>query len=367
MLLFFCLGAFFAFGVSDFFCRRTIRCGIVDDATSEPHKSHIGCMPTGGGSGIFLGTLLPIFLGSLFLFGGEYFPLLKTFCPSQIALHLEGALARQSQLFALIGCASAMYFLGALDDRYKLKWWWRLLVQCGAASVVVFFGWHATGFFPASLQLIPMLLSVLWIVALTNSFNMLDNMNGLSVGVAAIVAAFLATVMFIAPQTTGPQLFLAGILIIFLGALTGFLRHNSPFHARIFMGDGGAYFIGFFLAALSLGGKYTGYDATQHPQTILVPLLIFAVPLYDTCSVIFIRLREGRSPFHGDKHHFSHRLVALGLSPTYAVMTIYLTTAICSFGALLLYQLNLFGGIIVLVQVVMILTLIAIWENTSVE
>src|SRR5690606_6115519 len=113
-----------------------------------------------------------------------------------------------------------------------------------------------------------------------------------------------------------------------------FLWHNRP-TARLFMGDAGSYFVGFSVAICTLLATFTGYGG-QAQHAVLAPLVVMAVPLYDTATVVWIRLREGRSPFHADKNHFSHRLVELGLTKGQAVLTIYLTTVTCGLGALLL-------------------------------
>ena len=203
--------------------------------------------------------------------------------------------------------------------------------------------------------------SVIWIVGLVNSLNMLDNMDGLSAGVAAIAAAMLAAVMLTTPRPDNnqPQLFVAGLLLVILGSLLGFLWHNRP-PARLFMGDAGSYLVGYLLAAITLTGTFAGGAVPKH--AMLAPLCVLAVPLYDTLSVVLIRLRSGRSPVVGDQSHFSHRLVRLGMTPAQAVLTIYLATATCGLGALLLRQLNLAGAVVVLLMIACTLLLVAILE-----
>jgi len=179
--------------------------------------------------------------------------------------------------------------------------------------------------------------------------------------VAAIAAAILAAVMLLAPdpRTNQPQLFVGGFLLVLVGALLGFLVHNRP-PARLFMGDAGSYWIGFLLALATLMATFAGGNVPRH--ALLAPLCVMAVPLYDTLSVISIRLRAGRSPFVGDQMHFSHRLVELGLTKTQAVLTIYLATAACGLGAFLLHEVDTAGACIILLLVVMMLTLVAILE-----
>ena len=134
--------------------------------------------------------------------------------------------------------------------------------------------------------------------------------------------------------------------------------------ARLFMGDGGSYLIGFLIAMMTLSATFAGGSLPRH--AILAPLCVLAVPLYDTASVVWIRLRDRRSPFEGDESHFSHRLVELGLSRKHAVWTIYLATATCGLGALLLHQLDARGAILVLVLVACVLTIIAILASIAV-
>jgi UDP-GlcNAc:undecaprenyl-phosphate GlcNAc-1-phosphate transferase len=205
--------------------------------------------------------------------------------------------------------------------------------------------------------------SVLWIVALINSFNMLDNMDGLSAGVAAIASAMLAAVLLSTPDpaTSQPQLFVAGFLLVLVGSLLGFLWHNRP-PARIFMGDAGSYFIGFYVAVATIMATFSGGDLPRH--SILAPLCVMAVPLYDMASVILIRLRQGRSPFEADKNHFSHRLVDLGMTKVQAVLTIYLMTATCGLSALLLHQVDAAGAVIIVLLVTCVLLLVGILETT---
>ena len=349
-----------SFAVSGLVCRIVRARPIYDDAASEQHKTHVGTIATGGGLGIWLGVSIPAVLGGAIVVMLVFWPTLQEYLPDIARAHLPGLWSRLDRLAQLLGLGSILAVLGTLDDHYKLNWKIRLLVQTLVAVAAVGLGFRFTLFL--DMPIVTGFLSVLWIVALTNSFNMLDNMDGLSAGVAAICAAFLAAVMFLAPVATGPQLFIAAFLALLLGALAGFLLFNNPFRASLFMGDGGAYFLGFILAAITLVATYNE-QAAPKPQLMLVPLLILAVPLYDTITVVTIRLREGRSPFVGDKSHYSHRLVQLGLSRRNAVLTIYLTTTVCCCGALLLYQIDEFGAVVIGMQTLLMLALIAILES----
>jgi len=160
-----------------------------------------------------------------------------------------------------------------------------------------------------------------------------------------------------------PQLFVAAMLLVLVGALLGFLKHNWP-PATIFMGDAGSYFVGYWIAIASLLSTYTDAKGAT-PHAVLAPLCVLAIPLYDMLSVIWIRLREGRSPFQADKRHFSHRLVDLGMTKKQAVITIYLATVTCSLGALLLPRTDATGAMIVLLIVICMLALVGVLETLT--
>jgi UDP-GlcNAc:undecaprenyl-phosphate GlcNAc-1-phosphate transferase len=326
------------------------------------HKGHQRATPLGGGLAIWLAVVGVFAVGQLVLWGLDRGILSVDAMPTVVQTHWQGLLFRSAKLWTLLAAASVMMALGLVDDLRGLPWQLRLAVQVLVAVVVVCQGWRLALFL--DLPWLTGLLSVLWIVGLTNTFNMLDNMDGLAAGVAAIAALVLAAVLLIAPdpESHAPQLFAAGFLLVLAGSLLGFLWHNrSP--ARLFMGDAGSYFIGFCLAMATLAGTFAGGSLPRH--AILAPLCALAVPLYDTATVVLIRLGQGRSPFAADRNHFSHRLVQLGLSCTAAVWTIYLATATCGLGALLLHQVDAVGAVVVLLLIGCVLLLIAILETAG--
>ena len=356
------------------------RLGLVDRPGHR--KIHTTAMPTGGGLAIWLGIVLPFALGQLALWillsdrGQSLAGWIAL--PEFISRYLPGLMQQSGRLWMLLAGGTVLMLLGLVDDRFGLDWRVRLLVQAVVAVVLVRSGWRLSLFLEAQpspdtpgvewlvllAQLLIDALSVLWIVGLVNSLNMLDNMDGLSAGVAAIAAAMLAAVMLLTPDpaTREPQLFVAGLLLVVVGSLTGFLWHNRP-PARLFMGDAGSYLVGYLLATSTLSATFAFRGVPRH--AILAPLCVLAVPLYDTVSVVLIRLHSGRSPFTGDKSHFSHRLVELGMTPGQAVLTIYLATATCGLGALLLHELSLAGAMVVLLMVVCTLALVAVLETAG--
>jgi len=342
--------------------RMAVRWGLVDQP--DPRKVHTSPTPLGGGLAIWLGVVLPFIGGQIVLWliaGGV---ISEDLVPAFARPHIAGLASRMASLWILLGAGTVLMVLGLLDDRFKLDWRLRLAVQFAvAAACVATQGWRLTAFL--NMPLVTGVLSVIWIVALINAFNMLDNMDGLSGGVAALAAGFLAAVFLLAPdpQTQRPQLFLAGLLLVIIGSLLGFLWHNRP-PARIFMGDAGSYFVGFIIAVATLLATYTGYRSTTR-HAILAPLFVMAVPLYDMVTVLWIRVRSGRSPFAADRNHFSHRLVELGLTKGQAVLTIYLLTATCGVGALLLHRVDAVGAGLITLLIACVLSLIAILETTA--
>ena len=164
--------------------------------------------------------------------------------------------------------------------------------------------------------LLSLLATVIWLVGITNAINWLDGLDGLAAGVSGIAAVGLLSVSFSLNQPA------AGLLAAALaGACLGFLRHNfNP--ARIFMGDGGSYFLGFALAAISIVGPAKGLTSVS----LLLPLLILSLPLADMSAVIMGRLSEGRSPFYPDRRHLHHRLLRAGFSHRRTVVLIYAFT-----------------------------------------
>jgi len=204
------------------------------------------------------------------------------------------------------------------------------------------------------------LITIFWFWLMMNAINLIDGLDGLAAGVAAISALTILVITFDPERSF--EIFLA---LMVIGLSLGFLPHN--FHpARLFMGDAGSYLVGYLLAMATLTATFVFADSEQpRHHAILAPLCVLAVPIYDTLTVILIRLRAGRSPFVGDRSHFSHRLVELGMTKGQAVLTIYLATATCGLGALLLHQVKASGAWIILLLVGCILVLVGILETAG--
>lgn len=336
------------------------RWGLIDQPAAR--KVHESPTPLGGGVGVWLGVVLPLagawLVGWLISTGNAP----RWLVPAVIEPHLSGVASRAGQLWSILAAGTILAAMGLLDDLRNLPWQPRLGIQVAVAVALVLFGGvRATVFAPQ--PWIGGLLTVVWILVLVNSFNFLDNMDGLSSGIALIAATLFAILML--TGTSEPRWLVGGALLVLAGSISGFLFfHNWP-PARIFMGDSGSYLIGLMMATLTvLGTFYDEHSSSQH--VILAPLFILAIPLYDFTSVLLIRLWQRRSPFQPDRSHFSHRLVDLGLSRKKAVQTVYLTTLTTGLGALLLYQVPGWQGAgVISLLILCVLAIVAVLERAA--
>jgi len=315
---------------------------------------HRAPMPLLGGSAIFAAILLP---GTLALALARVWT--ATGAPAwlgaQVAGYVPNAAAQAPRALGILAGAAAVHVLGLIDDRRSLPAWSKLLVELAvAAAVVIACDVRLLTIAGAGVS-VPV--TVLWIVAITNAFNLLDNMDGLSAGVAAIcTTALLATSI-----ATG-QLFVPAWLLLLLGALLGFLPWNLP-AARTYMGDAGSLLIGYFLGVLSVLVTYVPPGRTYDLYGLCVPLVLMAVPLYDMVSVVVLRIRRRHNPLVGDRRHFSHRLLQRGLSVRAALLVIYLCTATTTIAASLLWRVGQTGAILLLAQTAALLLLVALLEH----
>lgn len=320
-------------------------------------RFHQSVIPLGGG--IAISWTIIIFL--LAAAGTVKFLLAPghlNFLGDSIAIHAEGFLGKLNGLMVIIACTLTLHLVGLWDDKKNLGAGIKLFFQFAVAITAAVFANIRVELFIEN-SFITTALSVLWIVMIMNSFNFLDNMDGLSAGIAAIAVS----VLFFAAALSG-QLFVGAMSLIFVGALLGFLVFNFP-PAKIFMGDCGSLVIGFFVALITLRTTYYQEAASGEIYAVFMPLIVMAVPLYDFTSVTIIRLLQGKSPFVGDTQHFSHRMKRRGLTDTQTALTLYLATLCTAISSLFLLQVDLLGAILVFVQTLMILAIIAIMEMTS--
>jgi UDP-GlcNAc:undecaprenyl-phosphate GlcNAc-1-phosphate transferase len=293
-----------AFGVSALvtpFVIRAARALRIVDRPSERGVSTRRGMPLAGGIAVALG------------FGAGFV----------IALRMASGPVELVQLRGLLIGATLMVIAGVCDDRWGMNAWLKFGVQILAAGIAVASGFeirHFTEPFTYTTVYLPgwlaWLVSVLWIVGITNAINLADGLDGLASGIGALVGA---TLLVIALQ--GGQVFGVCIAVALVGALMGFLPYNF-WPAKIFLGDTGSLFIGYILSLLALDGY-----RTLSLVTFVVPLLALAVPILDTLLSIVRRLRKRAPIFTADRLHMHHRLLTSEGSHRAAVLQIYLLTA----------------------------------------
>ena len=246
------------------------------------------------------------------------------------ALALGVVVGPDTQLWQLLGCGAAVAAFGLVDDLLSLKASTKLIVQITVASALVFFGLRLQ--WTSSLAGDAML-TLFWIVGITNAFNLLDNMDGLCAGTTLIAGLFLLAGLYNDAGAVPTAVYLAALL----GATTGFLFYNR-YPASIFMGDAGSLFLGFNLAAMTLVGRKAGTGTSGVLSVIAGPVLLLLVPIFDTTLVTVMRLLSGRRPSQGGRDHSSHRLVAVGLPEPTAVAVLW---ALAMFGGGIALSLHL--------------------------
>ncbi|MFC1675901.1 MraY family glycosyltransferase [Planctomycetota bacterium] len=275
-----------------------------------------------------------------------------------VTVHFAGFLTKTNKLLIILACLTTLFILGLWDDKKHLPPSFKLVVQFAVAIIAASFADVRVEFFIQN-KIVTTILSAFWIVLIINAFNFLDNMDGLSSGIAVIASSILLTAAVL-----HGQVFISALTILLIGTLAGFLVFNFP-PAKIFMGDAGSLVIGFFIAMLTMQTTYYQQSGNNNWYPVLMPLIVMAVPLYDFASVTILRISQGKSPFVGDTQHFSHRLKRRGLSDTRTVLTLYLATLCTGLGAIFLYQVDLAGAVLISIQTFMILAIIAILETTA--
>src|SRR2546423_3311982 len=253
--------------------------------------------------------------------------------------------------WVVVGASSFLFLVGVVDDILHIKPYQKLIGQVIGAAIVVNYGLLLPWTRSLSANLV---ITIFWLVGITNAINLLDNMDGLATGVAAIASGFL-TLNFIAANQTTEALMLG----VFAAALIGFLIYNSN-PASIFMGDSGSMFIGFFLASSALINLAGGRSRAFVP-VLAVPILVLFIPIFDTTFVTILRKLSGRAASQGGRDHTSHRLVALGLSEKRAVLMLYGLAALSGLLAITVRELKPDVSIALLAIFTLGLTLLGVY------
>lgn len=298
--------------------RLAFKVGVLD----QPHARRVHTKPTPrwGGLAMFAAFIATVLVEMAFLH-----PLCN---PRVIGILVGGVLITA---------------LGAVDDKFSVPAKLKLLGQVVAATVLVLpifgvrpiFGVHLVFFDMNATPLVSAIFTIVWVVAITNAVNLIDGLDGLSAGVSGIAALTFVIIGIGFKGTLGEAILAAALA----GVCLGFLRYN--FHpAKIFMGDAGSHFLGFTIAALSILQNWKVATGIA----FAVPVLILAVPIFDTGFAIIRRMRRGQPIFSPDKGHLHHRLLNMGLDQRSVVLTIYILTAIGCALALLLAQARMWPG-----------------------
>jgi len=266
-------------------------------AAPRADRWHTRSTPLLGGSGIFAGLLVAVGVGLA-----------------------AGDVHATAKLGGILGGCAILFLAGLLDDVFNLGPLAKLAAQGAAAALVLASGVRVE---IIGNDVLATILGVVWLIGLTNAFNLLDNMDGLAATLAAIACVFFA----IDAYTVHPSHFIAllslGLCFGCIGFLPYNLRAGKP--ARVFMGDSGSQVVGFALASLGLASSWTVAGSTV--ATLLLPILVLAVPILDTTLVTVVRLLEGRPITQGGRDHTSHRLVYEGLSDLRAVVLLSVVSA----------------------------------------
>ena len=253
--------------------------------------------------------------------------------------------------WVVVGAASLLFMVGLIDDWLHTKPYQKLIGQVIGAAIVINYGlllpWTRS-------WTINLILTTFWLIGITNAINLLDNMDGLATGVAAIASCFL-TINFI----TSGQGHEALLTAVFTAALLGFLIYNSN-PASIFMGDSGSMFIGFFLAGMALVNVSGGRSRSFVP-VLAVPILVLFIPIFDTTFVTILRKLSGRAASQGGRDHTSHRLVALGMSERRAVLLLYGLAGLSGFLALMVRQLKTDVSLALIAGFTLLLTFLGVY------
>jgi len=321
-MIIFVMALVFAIGATPVARRLALHTGIV--AQPGGHRTHQTPVPLLGGVAMYGAFLL-----ALILFADRFYI---------------------SQVISIVVGATLVSFLGVWDDRVGLRAVVKLVGQILAGLILIVSGVSVDLFHQ---PLLDGMITMFWIVGITNAMNLLDNMDGLSGGVAAIASAF-----FLLLAVENGQYLVGSLSAALLGASIGFLVYNfNP--ALIFMGDTGSLFIGFMLAAVGIKLRFPG-----HPlgATWFIPIIVLGLPIFDTTLVFISRVRRGLNPLTTPgADHISHRLVARGFSRREAVLILYLVAGALGVVALFNAQVDVAESFVAFVTV-LVVGLVALYQ-----
>ncbi len=330
--------------------------GVSGQVKDKPRR-----VPNTGGIAIFWSIALPVV--AVLIAASAWPDVLPEAARGQVSY----VIGKSRLALVLLGGMAVLHIMGLIDDRRPLPPVPKLLLMLIPAFAAPLFtdtrlltllDAHVGGAW------LSVLITAAWFLAVTNAMNFLDNMDGLSAGIATIAASCLLTVTI-----EKHQWLIAGCLALMIGACVGFLFFNAPRKggARLFMGDGGSLIVGYLLAFVTV--RVTYYDPAQaqgsHFHAVLMPLVVLAVPLYDLVVITAVRRWQGKSPLVGDMNHASHRLVRRGLSKASAVYVLWGFTLVTGLAGIGLAKAEPGGAAVIGAAVLALLGVLAVFEYAS--
>lgn len=330
------------------------RMGVVD--IPGPRKIHLSPIPLSGGWAIFA-TISIVLWGHL---GGAYLVRatgLEAQLPETIRTFVERVPDLLPKILPFYAGAVSIFAIGLFDDLKGMSVKSRLLVQFLLAAALAVVGLRPSlGFLPSWLGTI---VGILWIVGITNAFNFLDGLDGLSTGVALVGTSVLLTVM-----GSSNQPHVVHLLAVLAGTQLGFLRFN--FHpATCFLGSSGSLLLGYLLGTTTILVTFLHQSSSNWMMPLLTPVFILAIPIYDTTSVVLIRLLQNRNIAIGDQSHFHHRLLRLGFSHRQTVVFIVLIALAVALSGVRLVTATLGGSFLILFQILVIMSILILAERVA--
>ncbi len=316
----------------------------------QGRKTHLRPMPFLGGVAVFTAFWVVVFSG----WGATQ---LMTDPGGKVGMLLASVQSVMPKLVGIFTGGSVILFVGLCDDKYRWSPLRKLVGQTVAAGILMKLGFMIN--LVGGVGPIGYVITFLWILMMINAFNFIDSLDGHCAGIALI-----STVVFFTITQILNQPMIGILLLAFAGALLGFLPNNFK-PAKIFLGDNGSLFIGYMMAAFTLLCKYQVHDATY--VTLFIPVLVFGVPIYDMLSVITVRISRGLAPWKGDRNHFAHRLVKIGMSDQVAVVFSYFIALTIGLVAILTTQVGLLGAILIWLIFLSIIGVVAFLEYYAAE
>lgn len=314
------------------------------------HKRHSKPTPLLGGLALCISWTATIVIGII-----ASQSIRQNVLDTTVISNLPGISKVSSELVFICLGAILATLLGLYDDRFNMSAKTKLFGQIAIAVIAVTWGGVRISFLMPS-PIIGWAVTVFWIVLVMNAINFFDNMDGLAVGTAAIAFTFFTIV-----SAESSQYFIAVLAAATAGASFGFWFYNhSP--ATIFMGDSGSHFLGYNLAVLGVLATYYNPSQAFSELPILIPLFILAIPLFDLCAVVVIRLRAGKPVYIGDHNHISHRFLNMGMTRKQAVLMVHLLAIAIGLSILPLMWGDMRTTIISLLQAFTILLLVTLLQ-----